>query len=240
RQLTPIVNRMRQNLVALFVQDDWRVHRRLTLNLGLRWDPAGAWNQEDKSLSTFKPGVQSTLFPNAPVGLLYPGDNGLPSSIVGNRYSNFAPRAGFAWDVFGNGRTSVRAGVGIFYVPMVRGISFDRFPLIQPFTLDLNLVNGGDVYNIFAEAPFNGKNPYPIPDRTDLAGLRKFQFVPTAGHTGFAIPFKTQSENQWNFSIQQAIGSEAVLDVAYLGSTGSHEYTSAELNPARYIPGVDS
>ena len=106
RQLTPIINRMRQNLFAVFAQDDWRIHRRLTLNLGFRWDPAGAWDQEDKSLSTFKPGVQSTLFPNAPVGLLYPGDNGLPSSIVGNRYSNFAPRAGFAWDVFGTGRTS--------------------------------------------------------------------------------------------------------------------------------------
>ncbi|HTM47332.1 MAG TPA: carboxypeptidase regulatory-like domain-containing protein [Bryobacteraceae bacterium] len=240
RQLTPIINRMRQNLWALFIQDDWRVHRRLMLNIGLRWDPFGAWNQEDKSLSTFRPGVQSTLFPNAPSGLLYPGDNGLPQSIVGNRYDNFGPRAGLAWDVFGNGRTSVRAGAGIFYVPIIRGISFDRFPLIQPFTLDLNLVNGGDVYNIFAAPPFNGKNPYPIPDRTDLAGLRNFQFVPTAGHTGFALPFKTQSENQWNVSIQQAIGADAVLDIAYLGSTGSHEFTSAEVNPARYIPGVDA
>ena len=240
RQISPIVNRMRQKFGALFIQDDWRIHKRLTLNLGLRWDPSGAWVQEDKSLSHFEPGVQSTLFPNAPVGLLYPGDNGLPSSIVGNRYNNFGPRAGFAWDVFGNGRTSVRAGAGIFSVPLVRGISFDRLAIIQPFSLDLNLVNGGEVYNIFAAPPFNGKNPFPIADRTDLAGLRNFAFVPTAGHTSMALPFKTQSENQWNFSIQQAVGSNAVLDIAYIGSTGSHEFTSDELNPARYIPGVDA
>ncbi|MEO7649086.1 MAG: hypothetical protein ABIZ80_01340, partial [Bryobacteraceae bacterium] len=240
RQISPIVNRMRQKFGALFFQDDWRVHKRLTLNLGLRWDPSGSWVQEDKSLSHFEPGVQSNLFPNAPAGLLYPGDNGLPSSIVGNRYGNFGPRAGFAWDVFGNGRTAIRAGAGIFYVPLTRGISFDRMAIIQPFSLDVNLVNGGDVSNLFAAAPFNGRSPFPIADRTDLAGLRKFTFVPTAGHTSFALPFKTQSENQWNFSIQQAVGSAAVLDVAYIGSTGSHEFTSNELNPARYIPGVDA
>lgn len=240
RQITPIINRMRQKLFAVFIQDDWRIHRRFTLNLGLRWDPAGAWAQENDSLSHFRPGVQSTLFPNAPVGLLYPGDNGLPRSIVGNRYSNFGPRVGFAWDVFGTGRTSLRAGAGIFYVPLVRGISFDRFALMQPFALDVNLVGGGDVYNLFGAAPFSGRNPFPIADRTDLDGLRKFVFVPTAGHTSFGLPFKTQTENQWNFSIQQAVGSDAVLEVAYIGSTGAHEFTSAELNPARYIPGVDA
>jgi hypothetical protein len=64
--------------------------------------------------------------------------------------------------------------------------------------------------------------------------------VPTAGHTAFSLPFKTQSENQWNFSIQQAVGADAVFEVAYIGSTGAHEFTSAELNFARYIPGLDA
>ena len=85
----------------------------------------------------FSTGKQSTVFPKAPPGLLYPGDNGLPASIVGSRMNNFAPRVGLAWDVRGNGRTSVRAGFGVFWVPMTIGINLNRFTLIQPFTTDI-------------------------------------------------------------------------------------------------------
>ena len=172
RQISPVVQRIRQTLPSLFVQDDVRVNRNLTINLGVRWDPFRPWVSEDDQFAAFRPGVKSTTYPNAPTGLLYPGDDGLPRTIISPRYNNIAPRVGFAWDVFGNGKTSVRAGFGVYFVPITRGISFNRFTLILPFTLDL-ILTGGDADNIFAPAPFNGVNPFPIPDRTDKEGLRQ-------------------------------------------------------------------
>ncbi len=236
RQITPLVTRLRQTIPAAYVQDDVRVHRNVTLNLGVRWEPFVAWVSENDVLSTFRPGVQSTVFPKMAPGLLYPGDDGLPRTIVGNQWSNFAPRVGVAWDVRGDGKTSIRAGFGIYLMPTFRGIYFNRFPLIQPFALDVRLF-GGSTTDLWAAEPFNGNNPYPRPDVTDVAALRELASTPTAGHTSFALPFKTQSDNQWSFSIQQALRQDTVLEVAYVGSSSSHLYTSNELNPAVYIPG---
>src|SRR5262249_24646512 len=170
RQISPVVQRIRQTLPSFFVQEDLRVNRNLTVNLGVRWDPFRPWISEDDQFSRFVPGKKSTAYPKAPAGLLYPGDEGLPRSIVGARYDNIAPRAGVSWDLFGNGKTSVRAGFGRYFVPITRGISFNRFTLILPFTLDL-ILSGGDADNIFGRPPFNGVNPFPIPDRTDKEGL---------------------------------------------------------------------
>ena len=239
RQISPVVQRIRQTLPSFYVQEDYRIKRNLTLNLGLRYDPFRPWISEDNQFSRFDPGKQSKVFPNAPAGLLYPGDDGLPRGIVSPRYNNVAPRIGFAWDVFGTGKTSIRSGFGLYYVPITRGISFNRFTLILPFTLDL-ILTGGDAENIFGRPPFNGKNPFPVPDRTDVQGLRKLVFTPTASHTSFSLPFKTQTDRQWNFSIQQAIGNESVLEINYVGSSSSHLFTSDEANPAIFIPGVDA
>ena len=110
RQVTGLTSRLRQTLPSLFVQDDWRVSRRITLNLGLRWEPYNGYVSEDNQLMLFAPGKQSTVFPKAPAGLLFPGDAGVPSSVVGSRWNNIAPRVGIAWDVFGDGKTSIRTG----------------------------------------------------------------------------------------------------------------------------------
>jgi len=79
-----------------------------------------------------------------------------------------------------------------------------------------------------------------VADRTDVQGLRNLVFTPIAGHTSFSLPFKTQTDRQWNFSVEQAIGKESVLEVNYVGSSSSHLFTSDEANPAVYIPGVDA
>lgn len=236
RQISPLVTRLRQTLPSLFVQDDFRISRTFTLNLGLRWDPFRAWVSENDVLSAFSPGAQSTIYPKMGPGLLYPGDSGLPRSIIGNRYNNFAPRAGLAWDVKGDGRTSIRAGAGLFYMPMTRGIQFNRFPLIQPFALDAQ-INGGRTDALWAAAPYSGRNPFPRPDVSDQAGLQSLDFLPTAGHTAFALPYKTQTSLQWNFSIQQAIWRDAVIEIGYIGSSSSHLYSSGERNWAVYVPG---
>ena len=236
RQISPLVTRLRQTLPSLFVQDDLRLTRTFTLNLGLRWDPFLAWISENDVLSAFRAGAKSTVFPKMGAGLLYPGDAGLPRSIVGNRYNNFAPRAGFAWDVRGDGRTSIRAGAGLFYMPLTRGIQFNRFPLIQPFALDAQ-ITAGRTENLWAAAPYNGKNPFPRPDVTDQAGLKNLDFIASAGHTVFGTPYKTQTSLQWNFSIQQAFGQDIVVEVGYVGSSAAHIYSAGEMNYAVYTPG---
>ena len=187
RQVTGLTSRLRQNLPSFFAQDDLKLSRRLTVNLGLRWEPYFGYVSENSQLMAFSPGKQSTVFPKAPAGLLFPGDRGLPPSIIGSRMNNFGPRAGLAWDVRGDGKTSVRAGFGVFWVPMTTGINLNRFTLIQPFTTDLT-VFGADAYNIFGGAPFNGVSPFPRPNAADLNALKQADFVPTANENSFALP----------------------------------------------------
>jgi hypothetical protein len=236
RQVTGLTSRLRQTLPSFFAQDDFKFNRRLTINLGLRWEPYFGYVSENSQLMEFSTGKQSTVFPKAPPGLLYPGDNGLPASIVGSRMNNFAPRVGLAWDVRGNGRTSVRAGFGVFWVPMTIGINLNRFTLIQPFTTDITVL-GGDAYNIFGNAPFNGVSPFPRPNAADLNALKQADYVPTANENSFGLPFKTQQDYQWSFSLQQAVANNAVVELNYVGSSSSHLFTTVEGNPAIYIPG---
>lgn len=236
RQITGLTARLRQNLPSLFAQDDIRLTRRVTVNLGVRWEPYFGYESEDRQLLLYRPGQQSTVFPKAPSGLVYPGDEGVPDSIVGARWNNFAPRASVAWDVRGDGKTSVRAGFGSFYVPFSRGISLNRFTLIQPFTTDVT-VFGGFTDNIWAAAPFNGRSPFPRPPAQDYNALREADFVPTANETSYGVPFKTQVDYQWSFSVQQALGGSTVMEVNYIGSSGSHQTLSVEGNSAIYIPG---
>jgi len=233
RQVTGLTSRVRQNLPALFVHDDLRLNRRVTVNVGIRWEPYNGYVSEDGQMMLFAPGKQSILFPRAPTGLLFPGDPGVDQSVVGSRWNNIAPRLGIAWDVFGNGKTSIRAGGGKFFVPMTRGISLNRFTLIQPFTTDLTVVSG-DAYNIFANPPFNGVSPFPRPTGADV---RTADFVPTANETTWSLPFKTQADYQWSLSLQQALGGGTVLELNYIGSSSANLFSTVESNYANYIPG---
>jgi hypothetical protein len=116
---------------------------------------------------------------------------------------------------------------------MTRGISLNRFTLIQPFTTDLTVVSG-DAYNIFANPPFNGVSPFPRPTG---ANVKTADFVPTANETIWSLPFKTQSDYQWSLSLQQALGAGTVLELNYVGSSSVNLFSTVESNYATYIPG---
>ena len=98
-----------------FIEDSWKMHPRLTLNYGLRYEPFIPFDQKGGRHTTWVPGVQSTVVPDAPTGILFPGDPGLPARLTNSDLNNFAPRLGAAWDLTGDAKTVVRGGYGIFY-----------------------------------------------------------------------------------------------------------------------------
>src|SRR5687768_3004722 len=98
-----------------FIEDSYKMHPRLTVNYGLRYEPFIPFDQKGGRHTTWVPGVQSTVVPDAPKGILFPGDPGVPKRLTNSDLNNFAPRLGVAWDVNGNAKTVVRGGYGIFY-----------------------------------------------------------------------------------------------------------------------------
>ena len=199
---------------AIFAQDDFRILPRLTLNLGIRWDiqtpPTDPQNKE----STFIPGVQSVVRPTAPIGLLFPGDPGITRGIVPMRWTHISPRVGFAFDPYGNGKTSIRAGAGVFY-GSVSGNEWNTTSNFEPFAVRLSLPNvnvngtGTTLSN-----PYRGPSPAPFPyNGTFVAGGSIFGPSPN---------FRWPYTYQLTFSVQQQLTPSLSLQLAYVGSL-SHD-----------------
>jgi len=233
-QISGLSSRLHQTLPSAYVQDDIKILPRVTLNAGIRWDVVSGYHSEDGQLMTLQPGKQSTVFPLATQSLLFAGDPGVPQDVLGTRWNDVAPRLGLAWDVFGNGKTSLRAGYGLYFVPMTEGISLNRQTLIQPFCLEVSL-NNGNAEKIWDNSTFKGVDPYPI--ASSAAGLKSVPFVVGGSETTLPTTWKTQTSDMWSLSIQQQLWKSAVLETNYVGSSSSHMFTSAQANWAQYNDG---
>ena len=234
---------------ALFAQDSWKIRPNLTLNYGLRMDWMEYWYEKYNQFPTFVLGQQSQVYPQAPLGVVYPTDNGVLNTIAPSKY-RFAPRIGIAWspsksDGFlgkilgGPGKTSIRAGYGMFY-SIVPGASL-AYNLPQP-PYGLSYTSPApslfdQPYRTAADGSFTG-NPYPFtvpPLDTSISKPYPSQsfdaFLPINGATG-PNPANTYPYNeQYFFSIEREIRQGTILNVSYVGSQAHHLLLTASVNP---------
>jgi hypothetical protein len=219
---------------ALYVQDDWKVNREITVNLGLRWEPWLAPVDFNNALTAFVPGKQSTIAPNAPLGLLFPGDAGIVDSVYKHNWKDFAPRLGVAYNIGGTGKTVVRAGYGLFY-SFPEGLLYQRTNATQPTDLYLSIPNPSSFINPYLNYP--GGTPFPrahiTPDQ-----FKNYQFLlPVSG--GTLDPSSRVGYTQtWNLTLERQLRNDMSVQVAYVGNHAVNVMGSRQLNPALYYPGA--
>ena len=222
----------RQNSIALYVQDTWKATPRLTISPGLRWEPHTAPYALGRPMhfekEWFDKGLKSTVFKNAPAGLQYTGDPlSLGYKLDYNSWMKFAPRLGFAWDVQGNGKTTVRTAYGLFYdLPPMFHWGGNGAPWSNQVTL--NDPQGG------LEEPwlgYPGGNPFPTVLTPDVV------FPQSVFYINFKSHMMPAYSHQWNFSLQRQIGTDWMVSGNYIGSSTIHGQSSTEANPAIFLPG---
>ncbi|PYS53372.1 MAG: hypothetical protein DMG13_12825, partial [Acidobacteria bacterium] len=240
-QLSPVQWTSRQWYLASYVQDVWKATPNLTLNGGIRWEPylplAIGFGQGSKlregamyhfSDERFSKGIRSTVYPSAPVGLLYPGDSGYPTPGPNFRkWALFAPRVGLAWDVRGDGRTSVRASFGIAY-DFSGSLSFGGSSSAPPWGF------GTTVQSVSFEDPWRdnpGGNPFPYVRLSKWPTLSQYYFLER-------LDAMQPTVQTWNLSIQRQLPGSFLLTSSYLGNHAIHLWVGGNINRAVYFPGA--
>ena len=231
----------RSNYIGLYAQDSWKVKPRLTLNYGLRWEPYFPQQNPIKHAENFDPGrfaagTHSTVFPNAPAGLLFPGDPGFPANgDTFGRLAVFAPRVGLVWQPEADGKTTVRAAYGVFNDAPQMFFTV-RFGSDAPWGPAVS-------FNIPTTAPGQFSNPWAAPTSGQPGGKTPFpgvSFFPVGANAAYVTePLHMNPEylQQWNLSIQRQVGSNLLLSATYVGNETTHLPTGRELDPGVYIAG---
>src|SRR5262245_8437888 len=211
------------NNYGLFAQDDWKVSRRLTLNLGLRYEYLGVFQEQGNRLSNFVPGV----------GLVRVGDAGL-SDLYAPDHNNFAPRFGFAYNLAGKGRTIVRGGYGLCYdTPSQDYFLLQGFQNGGPGSPATNPLPGLGVFNVTfgptATIPF-GPNVAIFGNATGAA--------PTSNIALFAVDQKLRTPyiQNYNLNLQHELRPGTALQVGYVGSQGTRLFRRRDINQATARP----
>jgi hypothetical protein len=248
---------VRSTALYLFAQDSWKVKSNLTLNYGLRWEFNQPITDVGHKVQTFRPGQADTVFncqissgalglypvgtdcgPNGParsifpLGLVVPGDKGVPNALTSTYYKAFAPRIGINWDPRKDGKTSIRAGFGIFYNPIEQLVleqfsaepPFGGSPLINTTFIQTPFYSQSDSVSQFPN-PFNGILPTKAGDTVDWSTFR-----PILLYGEFQPHLRTQYAEQYNLSIQRQLTKDLVLQVGYVGSQGHRLLATHDIN----------
>jgi hypothetical protein len=227
---------------AAYFQDNWRVNRKLTLNLGVRWDGIPHTYEANNRMGNFYPSLYNpadaaqvlsdgTINPASPGlgasanpilagvplylnGIGTPGQNGVPKGLVNNHWLNFGPRVGFAYDLTGAGKTVVRGGFGIMY----------------------ERIQGNDMYNAGPNIPFSfseAKNSVTFENpRILLAnGTASAQQINPATITGLAVnEYKQPASYQYSVGVQRQLNGRSVLAISYVGNQNRYQNDYREIN----------
>jgi outer membrane receptor protein involved in Fe transport len=213
---------------GVFLQDDWRALPNLTINLGIRYDIQTAPTDTQSRTMNFVPGRQSTVAPSLPLGILVPGDAGVPESGAGTRYSHVSPRVGLAWTPYANGRTVIHAAAGIFYGSVAgnlfifpsNGEPFSGRPTFNsvihvsdPYASDPKDFCSGSASCIAAGV---GHSPFPF-----IYDPKNPQFVVKPAALITMDPnFHWPEIYQINFGFQQQLTNSFALSASYVASLG--------------------
>jgi len=215
-----------------YLRDTWRLSPRLTLNIGLRYEPFLPPEATNGAVYNFNvadmiAGKKSIVYMNAPPGLTFPGDPGFPGLSGMNRQWNLlAPRAGVAWDPTGKGQLSIRASYALAYD-----------------------FNSGELFvNSVGSPPFQGTTAFPASSFSDPfasnpgANIFPYAVGPDAPfvQAGVFLPLRpdlhTTATHQWNLAIQRQFGSDWLASITYAGSETEHLWVTYQLNPAVIVP----
>jgi len=230
-------------------QDSWKVTPNLTLNLGLRWEVSMPWYDTQGKIQTWVKGEQSTVFPNSPLGLVYPGDPGIPKTLAPTRYNNFGPRIGLAYSpsfsggvlgkVFGGpGKTSIRAAYGIYYTS-VEDLNLFYEVADAPFGLYWTSPGSVDFSEPFRNRLDGGTDgegqrfPFTIPTPGSPANktLDFSVYEPMSYFPGYDVHNRLPYAEHFNFSIQRELSKSTVLTLSYVGTEGHRLIAQSEANP---------
>jgi len=227
----------RYDLYSLYFQDSFKASSRLTLSFGLRWEPSLPWHEIYHEVEVFRPdlyakGVKSQVFLNTPPGMLFAGDPGVAEDGRSPDYKTWAPRLGFAYDPFGDGKTSVRGGGGVFFNSRQPGSVNASQSMISPFSPTVTLTTPQGPFS----NPFQGiNNPFPLPNPSP-----KDVVVPTPVGVASWDPYhKLMPALVYNFNlaIERQLKTDWLVRAAYVGTRSTHLMTTEEENPAIYTAG---
>jgi hypothetical protein len=247
---------VRGKSVYIFGQDSWKIRPNLTLNYGLRWEFNQPIYDAGKRYQTFRPGQATTTFPcqlapdnpliiqygsndcspagpaNAffPLGLVVPGDKGVPRGLTQSYYNSWAPRIGIAWDPWKNGKTTIRGGWGLFYNP-IEQLVLEQFQGEPPFG-GSSLISGG-LFNTPFVGQSGGVVPNPFngiitPSPGDLIDWSAFRPILLFGE--LEPKMRAQYTAQYNFGITRELARDLVLSVGYVGSQGHRLLATKDIN----------
>ncbi len=227
----------RQFHLAWYAQDDIRVNRRLTVNLGLRYELPLQTVALNYAVSRYVAGAQSTIYPTAPPGLLFWGDPGVSRSGTDTPTLCLAPRVGLSYELTSDHKTVVRAGYGIYFNPNWANEA-GQFAIYQPFTRRINLNAPPSTSNPWANYP--GGNPFPAQPSLGAIGYKPglpVTFDSNITEFTYGPDFKELTMQQWNLNIQREIARDWLITVGYAGSRTTHVPYLQDFNIPRYIPG---
>jgi carboxypeptidase family protein len=219
--------------LGLYGQDSWRLSPRLTVNFGMRWEPYFGQNVRNGAVSifnmeNFQRGIKSKVFLNAPAGFMWPGDEGFPEGKTGlnKQWWNLSPRGGIAWDIRGDGRLALRSSYAMGY-DFMSGEYHNINAGAPPFG-NRSILNDppgllDDPYRTF------GGDPHPIVTGPNVAFVQ-------AGSFGTMDPDINSNRIQsWNVTLEQQLGTEWGVSVAYLGSHSDRLWYQVQLNPGIFM-----